>query len=360
MSAPLVFFFGRRACAAACFLVLAGCGRPGTPESTGDDQQNAAVETVQLGRGAIEETLETLGTVEFDPGKVRTLTLLAGGQVLEVRAVAGQVVRRGEALLTLGPAPADSVEVRRAKIDVEFAEKELARTRRLLDEKLATNQDAAAADKELATARAVLRSLGEGAGATPTAVVAPSDAIVAQILVNRGHVVPAGFQAAQLAPLDALAVAAGFEAEQIPLLSEGLPVEIAPIYAAIGQTPLRATLSRLHRAVDPATQLVAGLVRLSDPPAWIAAGMKVHVRVVLRTIADAVRVPREALLERGGRAGVFVVEQGKAHFRPLTVGVAGRDFVEGKDGVNGGESVVTTGRSSLEDGMAVRTGAEKT
>ncbi len=334
--------------------LCAACARPA--EKSEESPPAAAIETAKVLRGPLEESLRTIGAVTFDPARVRTLTLTAGGQVLQVPVVAGQVVRRGDLLLALGPPPADSVDVEHARTDVDFAEKELARARRLLEEKLATNQDVANAEKELDLAKATLRSLGEARSGGAAEVRAPADAVVVQVLVTSGQVTPAGREAVQIAPRGALAVAAGFETEDLPRLAAGAPVAIGPLYAADAERPVRAALPLLHRAVDPATQLVQALIVIADPPAWMAPGMKVDVHVTVRASADAVRVPRAALVERDGRTGVFVVSEGRAHWRPLTVGVVGENAVEALAGVTSGDVVATTGRSSLVDGMAVRTG----
>lgn len=345
----------RLACLAAAvsFVLVPACSGPQPPEAT-KAEPSAAVATAEVTRGLVEATLEAFGTVEFDPAKVRTVTLLKAGQVVDVPVVAGEVVRRGQPLLTLGPVPQDSLEVQRARIDVDFAEREVGRTRRLLAEKLATNQDVLNAEKQLDTDRAVLASLGDGRGLAPAVVTAPQDGVVAQVLVNRGQVLAAGHEAVQLAAENAVVVRVGFEIADAPRLAVGLPVLLDPVYAPPGAIPVRAVLSRLHRMVDPSTQLVEGLIQLSSPPVWMAAGMKVRVRVVVRAAPAAVLIPRDALLERDGQPGVFVVTQGHASWRPVVLGIAGGDALEATQGVAPGETVATTGRSSLSDGMAVR------
>ena len=346
----------RRGALTAAFAALAlvpACSGPQPPE-TAKVEANAAVVTAEVTRGPVEATLEAFGTVEFDPARVRTVTLLKAGQVMDVPVVAGEVVRRGQPLLTLGPVPQDSLDVQRARIDVDFAEREVERTRRLLAEKLATNQDVQSAERQLDTDRAVLASLGDGHGPAPATVTAPQDGVVAQVLVTRGQVLAAGHEAVQLAAENAFAVRVGFEVADAPRLAVGLPVLLDPVYAPAGAAPVRAALSRLHRMVDPSTQLVEGLIQLPSPPAWMAAGMKVRVRVVVRSAPAAVLIPRDALLEREGQPGVFVVAQGRASWRPVALGIAGGDVLEVTQGVAPGETVVTTGRSSLSDGMAVR------
>jgi multidrug efflux pump subunit AcrA (membrane-fusion protein) len=106
--------------------------------------------------------------------------------------------------------------------------------------------------------------------------------------------------------------------------------------------------------VDPSTQLVEGLIQLPGPPAWMAAGMKVRVRVVVRSALAAVVIPRTALLERDGRPGVFVVAQGHASWRLVVLGIESGDVVEVAQGLAPGETVATIGRTSLSDGMTVR------
>ena len=339
--------------AAAALALAPACSGP-QPSAATKTEPSAAVATTKVTRGPIEQTLEAFGTVEFDPAKVRTVTLLQAGQVVDVPVVAGEAVRRGQALLTLGPMPQDSLDVQRARIDVEFAGREVERIRRLLAEKLATNQDLLNAEKQLETDRAVLASLGDGRGPAPGVVAAPQDGIVAQVLVTRGQVLAAGHEAIQLAAENAVAVRVGFEVGDAPRLAVGLPVLLDPVYAPVGAVPLRAVLSRLHRMVDPSTQLVEGLIQLSAPPPWMAAGMKVRVRVVVRSAPAVVLVLRDALLERDGEPGVFVVAQDHASWRPIVLGIDGGGALEVTQGLAPGEVVATTGRTSLSDGMAVR------
>ena len=62
-------------------------------------------------------------------------------------------------------------------------------------------------------------------------------------------------------------------------------------------------------------------------------------------------VPRQALVERGGLYGVFVVDgEGKAHFRWLHTGREWPDRVEVTAGLQPGERLVAAPDSALRDG----------
>lgn len=334
-------------------LPILGCQRDATPIGA-DEPVIATVATATVARAAITTTIETVGTAEFDPEHLVTTNLVRAGQVIEVAAVAGQAVRKGNVLLSIGPVPAGSLEAQKARIDVDFAERELVRTRRLLGEKLATNQDLQNAEKQLASNRAVLAALGAADGGTPTLVRAPSDGIVAQVLVRPGALVQAGQEAVTLAVHRAMIVRAGFEVEDVPRLAEGAAIELLPIYAAPDTPPVSARLSRLHAIADPATQLVEAIVQLAEPPSWLVAGMRLHIQAEVASAPDTLCVPRDATVERDGQPGAFVVVDDEVHWQRTSLGGTDHDRVQVVSGLADGDVVVTTGRTSLADGMRVR------
>jgi len=116
-----------------------------------------------------------------------------------------------------------------------------------------------------------------------------------------------------------------------------------------------AVLPRLHRLADPRTQLVEALLKVRHPPPWLVPGERVRVRVVLKQEAMALRIPRDAVLERGGAPGVFALRNGRAHWTPIEVTISGARLLGVRADLSAGEPVATRGRSSLEEGMAVQT-----
>lgn len=339
--------------AAVLLLALAGCHGGGTTAGSHASAPNAAIQVGTVTRGHVERTIETYGTAAFASDRQRSVAVVKPGQVLSVAVIAGQTVKKGDTLLRVGPMPSGSPQVQQARIDAEFAKRELARVQHLVDEQLATNQDLQNAQKQAAAANAALHALG-GGGAGGARIRASIDGVVASVLVQRGDVVQAGKPAVVIAAGDDMVVDAGFEVEDLPELQPGLPVRLTPIYKGPDGAQASARLSTMHRVVDPATQLVEGVINVPHAPAWMAAGLAVRVRVVIEAHDNAVRIPRDALLDRDSKSGVFVVDKGHAHWKTLTLGIRGRDVVEVKKGLSPGQHVATVGRSSLADGMAVR------
>jgi RND family efflux transporter MFP subunit len=326
----------------------------GAPTSSAPPKPVASVSTAVIATGQVEETLETLGRVEFDPKRTRTVAFVASGQVRQVLVTPGQGVAQGTELLALGPLPGDSLEVQQATIDLEYARRELERLKRMRDNRLATNEQVQLAEKAVSSAEAVLAGMGAAdPGEHDRNARAPFAGIVREVLVTSGAIVHAGEPAVLLAPAEGVVVRAGFEPENLGELETGLAATIVPVLDSDGEVQVQATLAEMHRIVDPETQLVEAVLHTSSAPAWMLPGTTVRVRVVVRSAAEAVLVPRAALLARDGTRGVFVVDGGTAHWTPLELGIEGRDVVEARRGVTAGARVVTTGRSVLSDGMAI-------
>jgi RND family efflux transporter MFP subunit len=116
---------------------------------------------------------------------------------------------------------------------------------------------------------------------------------------------------------------------------------------------IRGRIAVIDNAIDPATGTLTVRASFDNPDEVLWSGQLCSVRVVLRTDADVVSVPREAV--QIGQSGnyVYVVENGVARVRPVTVGRSqdGRDIVQA--GLKGGESIVVDGSLNLQNGSRV-------
>ena len=145
----------------------------------------------------------------------------------------------------------------------------------------------------------------------------------------------------------------------------GVPERYIPDLRAAGsQATVDATLqngsaisggavSFIENAVDPQTGtiLVRAVFDNADEKLW--PGTLANVRVTLRMDKDVVAVPSEAV-QNGQRGNyVFVVENGSAKVRQVTVArtVDGETVIA--SGLSGDETVVTDGQLSLRDGSRV-------
>jgi len=317
-------------------------------------EPSAPVELSSVSIGPIEETTDAFGTIEFDPDRTQIVPFTRAGKVVHVAVVAGQPVAKGDLLVEVGAMPAESPDARRARIDVDYAERELARLKRLVAEQLATNADLDAAEKNLEASRAALEGLGGAHNAHTTSLRAEEDSVVVEVMATAGSLVQAGQSALSLAARGAVVARVGFEPEDMPRLREGIRVRLEPLFGDGSAQPVEGYVSHLNQGVNPATQLVELLLRVDAPPSWMVSGTKVRGSAVTRRQERAVLVSNDALLEREGKSGAFVVEDGRARWRPVELGIVDDLNAEARAGLQPGEQVVTAGRTSLAEGMRVR------
>ena len=78
--------------------------------------------------------------------------------------------------------------------------------------------------------------------------------------------------------------------------------------------------------------------------------MYARVSVTTSTRKEALVVPATAVVDLGGRRGVFTPLNETAVFRALDIGTEQNDLVEVLGGLADGDTVITTGSSALRDG----------
>jgi multidrug efflux pump subunit AcrA (membrane-fusion protein) len=83
-------------------------------------------------------------------------------------------------------------------------------------------------------------------------------------------------------------------------------------------------------------------------------GQFATIRILQAKAAPAVLVPSRAVRTESGVSRVFVIKDGHAQERQVTIGQTEGDLVEIKTGVAESETVATSNIEQLADGMAVK------
>ncbi|WP_180981088.1 efflux RND transporter periplasmic adaptor subunit [Pseudovibrio exalbescens] len=95
-------------------------------------------------------------------------------------------------------------------------------------------------------------------------------------------------------------------------------------------------------------------VRTQNSDGFLRDGEFVTVWIAADHAADTLRVPYDAIIQRGSNYYTYVVEGETAVQRALTLGLAGLDHIEVLDGLKVGEQAVIRGQHRLTDGALVR------
>ena len=137
-------------------------------------------------------------------------------------------------------------------------------------------------------------------------------------------------------------------------LAPGLDVELR--IGAPGQESLiEGRVRAIAPTVDPRSRL--GIVHIALPlDPRLKPGMFVRGRILL-SHAEALSVPRSAILSRDGTSSVYVVAAGHARRHTVETGAAEDGQVEIRKGLGAGDHVVVAAGAFLHDGQAVREAA---
>jgi membrane fusion protein (multidrug efflux system) len=333
-------------------LLLLACGGPSERPSRGGAGAPVEVEVVPAASVPWNETLDLNGTLA--PLEKATLAAEIDGRVTSIRADLGARVSTGAILATLLD---DEIRPATAQSRTSFlvAERDLDRVQRLVASSMASaaELDAAQTRRDVARAQADLAE----ARLARTVLRAPWPGAVASRLVSPGDFVRAGTPLFELVQNDPLRVRASVPEAWAPRVGVGLPIEILVDPGATDAPPLRALLLRVSPAVDAASRSFVVEAEIPNPDGRLVAGSFARVRLEVGAVPDATRIPTRALLSSSGVDRCFVIAEGRASERTLTLlGALDEDLVV--RGLAEGERVAVRGAARLVDGAAVRVGSE--
>ncbi len=109
-------------------------------------------------------------------------------------------------------------------------------------------------------------------------------------------------------------------------------------------------IARVSPVLDPATRTAPIEIEIPNGDFRLKPGMYARVGITTATKKDALVVPANAVIDLGGRRGVFFAQNDVAVFRAVQAGLEQNNVVEILSGVQEGDRVITTGASALRNG----------
>lgn len=171
-----------------------------------------------------------------------------------------------------------------------------------------------------------------------TGIKAPYDGLIIRRDRDPGDIVVPGSSLMQIISNDELWISAWVDETAMPALAPDQAARI--VFRSEPARNYPGEVARLGREADRETREFLVDVRVAELPQNWAIGQRAEVFIETGRQADALLLPADFLMWKGGRAGVFVNSGGKARWRVVTPGMRGRDLVSITDGLKAGEQVV--------------------
>jgi membrane fusion protein (multidrug efflux system) len=339
-------------------LALAACG--GEPPSAGPIRERSfVVETAPTELSDIRVTVDAVGTVQAsEEAEIRPQV---DGILAEIFFDEGARVARGDMLLRLDDAKAAArVSVAQAALDsagarLKLLENRLARHRRLFSDHLISDEEFESIEAEHSEAAASMR---EEAAALTLAqrelddyyIRAPFSGRMGERLVDVGNYVSQGMLLAVLMRTDPIQVVLKIPDRYADRVGPGTPVTIV---ASSNDDAVRGEIDFVDPRVDPSTRMLSLRASVPNPKQRLLHGQFAQVTVQIEERERQVVIPEEAVLSAAGNTWVYVVHDGVAERRDVTLGERRPPVVEVLDGVGADETIVVGGQHRLRDGAHV-------
>jgi len=186
-------------------------------------------------------------------------------------------------------------------------------------------------------------------------VRAPFAGVVVSRDRSLGDLVTPGASIVQIADPSTVVLTARFDESAIATI---LPGQAAGLrFTSEPDRSIAGHVLRLSRQVDIETrEFTVDIVPAELPANW-AIGQRGSAAIFAAKRHDVLSVPTRAVVRRDGQAGLWVVVDGRARWRPVELGQIGGNRVEVRRGVADGDLVLDPGR--VFGGMLVHSTAAK-
>ena len=362
----LLLFFG-----IGFFLVLrhheeapkAPTGRRGAGAAGGP----VAVTSATARKGNIGVYVDGLGTVV--PVYTSMITSQVNGIVTAVHYTEGQLVKKGDPLIDIDPRPyqatllqaqgileRDQGLLAQAQMDLERYQAAWARNaiqkQTLDDQGKLVQQDQGTVHNDEGTVQY------DQIQVDFCHIVAPITGRVGLRLVDPGNVVTANGSTVlavitQMTPITVVfTVAEGTLGQILPQMRKRAKLTVDAYDAATKTKIATGTLLTLDNQIDTTTGTLKARASFANKDSSLFPNQFVNTRLLVDTLEGATLIPTAAVQQNAQAAFVYVLDDNKAHMRPITVGVT-----EGQTaqvvGINPGDVLATSSFDKLQDNAAI-------
>ena len=352
----------------AVVAALGACKRGSAAEADSAAAETATVGTENIAvvvTGVLQNGPTISGNIS--PEREATVRAQVGGSVLQTNADAGQAVRAGQTLARIEAGGLQDVflsaraGVTAASNSADVANRELARSQKLLAAGAIAERDieqarrsSISANAALADARARLSTAQKQVGNTN--VTSPMSGVVSERPVSAGDVVQPGAALFTVVDPSSMRLEGSVPSEELAQVRVG-----APVMFTVNGYPGRSftgRVTRINPTADPATRQVRVFVSIPNAEGKLVGGLFANGRLASESRTGLV-APAGAVDARSNVPAVFRIKRGKVERVPVQLGLRdeGSETIEIKSGVQAGDTLLLGAAQGITPGTIVKVSA---
>jgi HlyD family secretion protein len=237
-----------------------------------------------------------------------------------------------------GAVSVDALEKSQQQMEVAQAELNQAQTAKIEAERLVIKTEAS-----LQFAQAQLAY---------TVVCAPFDGLIVKRNRDPGDIVVPGSMVLEMISLNELWISAWVDETLLNQLETGQASKI--VFRSDPKIALPGKVVRIAPQADRETREVLVDISIDQMPKIWAIGQRAEVYIETARKENVLVIPQRVVVWRQQQPGVYVIENGRAYWRKIALGIEGRNQVEVKEGLQPGRAVLIPGSKLPREGRAVK------
>lgn len=309
-------------------------------------ENNLGVETAIVERKSLARIINTVGYVTVDENNIERIHTYTDGWIKEQTVkTTGELVKEGQLLMTLY-----SPTLNNAQEELLIALKN--NNRALIEagkKKLLTLGMANSQINQLISSRKMMDRVK---------IFASQSGIVSKLNVREGQYVKPDTELLSIEDLSQIWVIA----EVFEYQSEWIKNN-QPALATLPYLPSKiwqGVVDYVYPRLDPKTHTLRVRLTFPNPDLTLKPNMYANVKIISKTIKDALAIPKQALIRTGEQDRV-ILALGKGRFKaqPVKIGIESGDYYQILSGLKAGNKVVTSAQFLIDSESNIKAAASR-
>ncbi len=328
-------------------ILAAGCSTKGTMDKGRRGQGGAVAVEVFVAKSAmVDFSLGFAGTLKAnEETEIRPET---DGRVVSVAFNEGQVVKKGTLLLKTDDSELQA-QLRQNIVLTDQARREMNRRKELLKSRGISQEEYDAAQVKFESLEAEQELIK--VKIAKTEIRAAFTGTVGLRLVSEGAYVNSSTLITTLQQVDPIKIEFSVPEQYFEHLRQGIPVEFS---VEGSDRVFRGEVYAIDPRIEETTRTIRLRARCSNVDGYLLPGAFARVKFDLVTNKESIMIPARAIIPVLNGQQVFIIENGTAQTRDVTIGRRLEGEVEVTGGLNSGDSLVLSGLLQIKPGSKVK------
>ncbi len=307
--------------------------------------QTLSVNAIVLKPQTLNDVFRTKGVLL--PDEEVDLIFETSGKITQINFKEGSFVNKGQLLAKVNDAPLQA-ELKKLESQLPLAQERVYRQRTLLDkdavsqeafETVTTELDKLKADVELVKARI-----------SQTELRAPFSGMIGLRMVSEGTYASPQVMVSKLTKISPLKIEFSVNERQENEIVDGTKLTFT---VENDLNTYEASVYAVETSLEANTLSLKARARYANPGGKMKPGRSANIEIQLREITNTLVIPSISSIAEMGQDIAYTYANGKAHRVVLTKGLRTASSVQILEGLNIGDTLLTTGVMQLRDGMNV-------